>query len=49
MQDKTHEYKIKIMNNLFIDINIVISYTEFKHLFYNEGKKPTYFKKLDSY
>lgn len=38
MQDKTDEYKIKIMNNLCMDINIVISYTEFKNLFYNEGK-----------
>lgn len=31
MQDETHKYIIKIINNLFIDINIVISYTEIKN------------------
>lgn len=37
MQDETHKYIIKIINNLFIDINIVISYTEIKN-FTMKGK-----------
>lgn len=37
MQDETHKYIIKIINNLFIDIKFVISYTKIKN-FTMKGK-----------